>query len=122
MLVLGGFDVDGDGRNEAYGWNGVAGFYDRYPLKVPVGELVRCYLVNMVEHDPMASFHLHAQTFDLFRSGTSLDPDEHTDTVTLGQGERAIVEFRLPHRGRYMFHPHQSRMAAAGATGWFAAI
>jgi hypothetical protein len=79
------------------------GYYQKFPLKVPVGELVRLYLVNMVEYDPVASFHLHAQTFDLYRSGTSVTPHEHTDVVTLGQTERAIIEFRLPRRGGTCF-------------------
>ncbi len=118
LLCLCGFDIDGDGRNDVYAWNGMAGYYERYPLKVPAGELVRIYLMNMVEPDPIASFHLHAQTFDLYRSGTSASPHEHTDIVSLGPAERAILEFRLPRRGRYMFHPHQSRMAERGAMGW----
>jgi nitrite reductase (NO-forming) len=122
VLVLGGWDLDGDGRNELVCWNGVAGFFATYPLKVPVGELVRVYLVNMLEHEPLASFHLHAQTFDVYATGTSLEPDGHTDVVTLSQGERAIVEFRLLRPGRYMFHPHQSWLADRGAMGWFAAI
>jgi nitrite reductase (NO-forming) len=122
VLCLCGWDTDGDGRNEFYGWNGLAGYYQKFPLKVPVGELVRLYLINMVEYDPVASFHLHAQTFDLYRSGTSLTPHEHTDVVTLGQTERAIIEFRLPRRGRYMFHPHQTHMADRGAMGWIVAI
>jgi nitrite reductase (NO-forming) len=122
VLCLCGFDTDGDGRNDLYAWNGIAGYYDRFPLKVPVGELVRIYLVNMVDPDPIASFHLHAQTFDLYRSGTSQSPQEHTDIVSLGPTERAILEFRLPRRGRYMFHPHQSHMAERGAMGWIVAI
>jgi len=122
VLCLCGFDTDGDGRNDVYAWNGMAGYYERYPLKVPAGELVRIYLLNMVEPDPIASFHLHAQTFDLYRSGTSASPHEHTDIVSLGPAERAVLEFRLPRRGRYMFHPHQSRMAERGAMGWIVAI
>jgi FtsP/CotA-like multicopper oxidase with cupredoxin domain len=122
VLCLCGFDTDGDGRNDLYAWNGVAGYYDRFPLKVPAGDLVRIYLLNMLDPDPIASFHLHAQTFDLFRSGTSRVPQEHTDIVSLGPTERAILEFRLPRRGRYMFHPHQSHMAERGAMGWIVAI
>jgi nitrite reductase (NO-forming) len=117
-----GFDIDGDGRNDIYTWNGLAGYYERFPLKVPVGELVRIYLMNMLDHDPLASFHLHAQTFDVYRSGTSLIPQERTDIVGLGPAERVILEFRLPRRGRYMFHPHQSHMAERGAMGWIVAI
>jgi len=122
VLVLGGWDVDGDGHNELVCWNGIAGVYDRFPIKVPVGELVRVYLVNMLEYEPLASFHLHAQTFDVLRSGTSLEAHEHTDTIALAQGERAIIEFTLPEPGRYMFHPHQHHLADRGAMGWFAAI
>ncbi len=122
VLILGGWDLDGDGRNDLVCFNGVAGAYHRFPITVEVGALVRVYLVNLLEHDPIASFHLHAQTFDVYRSGTSLEPDAHTDVVALSQGERAIVEFRLPERGRYMFHPHQSRLADRGAMGWFAAV
>ncbi len=121
-LVLSGFDLNGDDRNEVYGWNGVAGFYDRFPIKVPAGELVRVYLLNMVADDPVASFHLHAEMFDIYRSGTRLTSDERSDVVTLAQTERAIIEFRLPRRGRYMFHPHQRHMAERGAMGWFAAV
>lgn len=122
VLLLSGWDTDGDGSNEVYTYNGIAGFFHRFPLKVPIGELVRVYVANMVEHEPLASFHLHAQTFDVFRSGAVGPPQEHTDTVTMSQAERAVIEFRLPEQGRYMFHPHQHHMAEAGAMGWFAAI
>ncbi len=122
VLLLSGWDLDGDGRNEVYTYNGIAGFFTRHPITVPVGDLVRAYVLNMVEYEPLASFHLHAQTFDVFRGGTATTPHDHTDTITLGQGERAIVEFRLPERGRYMVHPHQHHMAEAGAMGWFAAV
>jgi len=122
VLCLCGFDLEGKGRNDTYAWNGIAGYYEHFPLKVPVGELVRLYVVNMVENDSVASFHLHAQTFDVFRSGTSLEPHEHTDLLTLGPAERAVLEFRLNRRGRYMFHPHQSHMAERGAMGFIAAI
>ncbi len=121
VLVLSGWDLDGDGRNEIYAWNGVAGFYDRFPIKVPAGERVRFYVANLVEYDPVASFHLHAHTFDVFR-GSSLVPSDHTDVVSLGPTERVILEFTLPRRGRYMFHPHQGQMIEGGAMGWIVAI
>ena len=122
VLVLSGWDLDGDGEDELVAFNGIAGAYERHPITVPVGERVRLYVVNMLENTPVASFHLHAQTFDVFRSGTSLAPDEHTDIVALTQGERVVLEFSLPQRGRYMFHPHQTRLAMRGAMGWFAAV
>jgi FtsP/CotA-like multicopper oxidase with cupredoxin domain len=122
VLVLGGWPAAAGGRNQAYAWNGIAGYYARFPLKVAVGELVRLYVLNMVSFDPVASFHLHAETFDVWRTGWGPEPDDHTDIVTLGQSERVIVEFRLPRRGRYMFHPHQTHMAEQGAMGWIVAV
>lgn len=122
VLVLGGYDVDGDGRSDLFGWNGVAGFFARHPLKVRRGELVRLYVANLVVDEPIATFHLHANTFDVFRSGTRLVADEHTDVVALTVGERAVLEMRFPEPGRVMFHPHQSRMAEQGAMGWIAIV
>lgn len=122
VLVLSGWDVNDDRINELYSWNGVAGYYARYPLKVGVDEPVRLYVVNMTEYEPVGSFHLHAQTFDVKGHGLWKGLTDHADTVGLVQGGRAIIEFSLPELGRYMFHPHQHHMAAAGAMGWFAAI
>jgi nitrite reductase (NO-forming) len=122
VLVLGGFDTDGDGRSDLYGWNGVPGYQARFPLRVRAGELIRVYLLNMVTDEPVISFHLHAQSFDIYRTGTPGHATERSDVVTLAPTERAILEFRLPERGRYMFHPHQARLAERGAMGWFAAI
>lgn len=122
VLVLSGWDLDGDGQDELVTFNGIAGAYERHPITVPVGERVRLYVINMLENAPVASFHLHAQTFDVFRSGTSSVPDEHTDIVALTQGERVVLEFSLPERGRYMFHPHQTQLAMRGAMGWIAAV
>lgn len=121
-LVLGGFDVDGDGLSDLFGWNGVAGFYAKFPLKVRTGELVRVYVANFVTDQPLASFHLHAEMFKLYRNGTQLVSNEESDIVSLGPAERAMIEFRLPARGRYMFHPHQRAMAERGGMGWFAAV
>ncbi len=122
VLALSGWDVDEDGGNEVYSWNGVAGFYHKFPIKVPVGDRVRAYVLNMVEFDPVASFHLHAEMFDVYPSGMGDSPLLTADIISLGQMERAAVEFTLPELGRYMFHPHQHSIAARGAMGWFAAV
>ena len=121
-LLLSGFSNDEIGRNGVVAWNGVAGFYRDHPIKVARGELVRAYIVNMVEYEPLASFHLHAETFDVYPAGMGTSPVYRDDTIALAQGQRAIVEFTLPTYGRYMFHPHQHWLADKGAMGWFAAI
>lgn len=122
VLILGGFDLDGDGRSELFGWNGCAGFFARHPIKVRRDALTRLYVMNLVADEPVATFHLHAQTFDVYRSGTRRAPDAHSDVVALTLGERAILETRFTAAGRYMFHPHQPRMAERGAMGWIAAL
>jgi len=121
-LVLSGFSSDVIGRNGIVAWNGVAGFYHSFPIKVPAGEPVRLYVVNMLEHEPLASFHLHAETFDVYPAGMGKRPAFREDTIVLGMGQRAMIEFRLPSLGRYMFHPHQHWLAERGAMGWFAAV
>lgn len=121
-LMLSGFSNADIGQNGIVAWNGMAGFYHHYPIKVPVGEPVRAYVVNMLEYESVASFHLHAETFDVFPAGMGTAPAFRDDTVVLGQGQRAILEFTLPTVGRYMFHPHQHWLADRGAMGWFAAV
>lgn len=121
-LLLSGFSNDTIGRNGLVVWNGVAGFYAQHPIKVTKGEVVRAYVVNMLEYESLASFHLHAQTFDVYPAGMGTEPVFRDDTIALAQGQRAIVEFTLPEYGRYMFHPHQHWLADRGAMGWFAAI
>ncbi len=121
-LLLSGFSNDTIGRNGIVAWNGVAGFYDIHPIKVARDEPIRAYIVNMLEYEPLASFHLHARTFDVYPAGMGERPAFSDDTIALAQAQRAIVEFSLPDYGRYMFHPHQHWLAERGATGWFAAI
>ena len=121
-LLISGFSNDELGLNGVVAWNGVAGFYNSHPIKVPVGALIRAYVLNMVEHEPVASFHLHAETFDVYPGGMGEAPTFRDDTIVLAQAQRAIIEFTLPHLGRYMFHPHQYWLADRGAMGWLAAI
>jgi len=121
-LLLSGFSNEEIGRNGVVAWNGVAGLYDRFPIKIDRNEPVRAYVANMVEYEPLASFHLHAQTFGVYPAGMGEAPAFHDDTVALAQAQRVILEFTLPDYGRYMFHPHQNWLAERGAMGWFAAI
>lgn len=121
-LLLSGFSDKSIGRNGVVAWNGVAGFYHHHPIKVRAAEPVRLYVVNMLEYEPIGSFHLHAQTFDVYPAGMGDVPTFQDDTIALAQGQRAMVEFTLPTVGRYMFHPHQHWLAERGAMGWFAAV
>ena len=119
VMVMNAFDTDFDGDNEVYAANTVAFAYDVEPIPLRTGELQRLHVVNMTEHDPLNSIHLHANFFRLYRTGTSLEPDELTDVVTLGQAERAMLEFAYREPGQYMFHAHQTEFTELGWTGRF---
>ena len=119
VMVMNGFDTNFDRTNEVYGVNTVAFAYAQEPIRVRRGELVRIYLLNILEFDLVNSFHIHANFFDVFPTGTSLEPTELTDTIVQGQGQRAILELRFPYEGRYMFHAHVSEFAELGWMGFF---
>jgi FtsP/CotA-like multicopper oxidase with cupredoxin domain len=119
VMVMNGFDTNFDRSNEVYAVNTVAFDYLHRPVRVKRGELVRIYLVNALEFDLLNSFHVHANFFDYYPTGTKLEPRDFTDTVIQGQGERGILELRFPHPGKYMFHAHVSEFAELGWMGFF---
>jgi FtsP/CotA-like multicopper oxidase with cupredoxin domain len=118
VMVLNGYDTDGDGKNDYYTVNGGAFYYARYPIRVNRGELVRIYLANMTEFDLINSFHLHGELFRYYPTG-STDQFEYTDTVMLCQGQRGILELEFHNAGVFMFHAHQSEFSDAGWMGYF---
>jgi FtsP/CotA-like multicopper oxidase with cupredoxin domain len=121
VMVMNAFDTNFDAENEVYAVNSIANCYMHEPIKVQIGRLVRIYLVNLTEFDLINSFHLHGMFFDVFRTGTRGSPAEHTDTVMLCQGERAILETTFRYPGDFMFHAHQSEFAELGWMGLFRA-
>jgi FtsP/CotA-like multicopper oxidase with cupredoxin domain len=122
VMVMNGFDTNFDRSNEVYGVNTVAFAYMNQPIRVKRDELVRIYLVNALEFDFVNSFHIHANFFDYYPTGTRLEPRDFTDTVVLGQGERGILELRFPYTGKYMFHAHVSEFAELGWMGFFEVV
>jgi FtsP/CotA-like multicopper oxidase with cupredoxin domain len=71
-------------------------------------------VINITEFDPLNSLHLHANFFHLFRTGTSLEPDEFTDIVSMIQAERHMLEFTYDEPGDFMFHAHQTEFVDLG--------
>ncbi|HEX6666498.1 MAG TPA: multicopper oxidase domain-containing protein [Solirubrobacterales bacterium] len=119
VMVMNGFDTNFDLSNEVYAVNTVGFHYVNEPIQVKRDSPVRIYLVNILEYDPLNSFHVHANFFDYFPTGTRLQSTEFTDTVIQGQGQRGILEMRFPYDGDYMFHAHVSEFAELGWTGFF---
>ncbi|MCC6804799.1 MAG: multicopper oxidase domain-containing protein [Anaerolineae bacterium] len=123
MMVMNAFDTNFDGGNEIYAVNTVGHEFMRRPIPVKVGELVRVYLINVVEFDLINSFHIHGNFFNFYDHGTTLEPTGRTlDTVMMAQGQRGILEFHFRWPGKYMFHAHVSEFAELGWMSFFNAV
>ncbi|MBE9166274.1 multicopper oxidase domain-containing protein [Pleurocapsales cyanobacterium LEGE 06147] len=122
VMVMGGYDLDDDGHNELYAFNGIPNYYRDRPIPIYQNQLVRLYLLNMIEFDPAITFHIHANLFQVYPTGRTLKPSEESDVITLGTAERHILEFAYTYPGQYMFHPHQDDIAESGCMGYFDVI
>ena len=116
-MVMSAFDLDRDGEADFYAWNGRAFQYADHPIDLNVGDPVRMYVLNIFEE--MMAPHIHGNMFQLYRSGTSMKPNELTDVVSLGIAERAILEFKYEYPGPYMFQCHFTEHMELGLMGWF---
>jgi FtsP/CotA-like multicopper oxidase with cupredoxin domain len=119
VMIMNGYDTDFDTENNFYTVNGVPYYYMNHPIEIEKDRLIRVYLVNMLEFDQINNLHLHGNLYNLYRSGTSMEPDELTDMVTMSQGERGILEFSYKYPGQYMFHAHKTEFAEKGWMGMF---
>ena len=119
VMVMNAFDTNFDGENEVYAVNTIAFAYMNNPIEIEAGQLQRAHVINITEFDPINSIHLHANFFDLYRTGTSLRPDEFTDIISMGQAERHMIEFTYSSRGHFMFHAHQTEFVDLG---WMSAF
>ncbi|MDO8359742.1 MAG: multicopper oxidase domain-containing protein [Devosia sp.] len=122
VMVMNAFDTNFDGGNEFYAVNSIAHAYAKQPIVIDKSRPVRIYLVNVTEFDPINSFHLHANFFDYFDTGTTLTPTLRTvDLITQCQAQRGILEFTFKDHepGMYMFHAHQTEFTELGWMGMF---
>ncbi len=117
VMVMNAFDTTFDAGNEVYAVNSAAFHYMKHPIPVDRTRPVRIYLINVTEFDPINSFHLHANFFDYYDHGTTLEPTLRTvDTISQVQGQRGILEFTYQDHepGLYMFHAHVTEFAELG--------
>lgn len=122
VMVMGGYDINDDNKNELYAFNGLPNYYMQHPIQIYQNQLVRMYLLNMIEFDPALTFHMHANFFRVYPTGMTLTPSHQSDVITMGTAERHILEFAYPFTGKYMFHPHQDAIAEMGCMGHFEVI
>ena len=110
---------DDERDNEIYSVNGFAFGYMNHPIQLDVGETYRIYLANMLEFDLVNSFHVHGMMFKYTPSGTVGSSPFITDIVTLGQGDRGILEMTATQKGHFMFHAHVDEFTQLGWMGLF---
>ena len=119
VMVLNGLDMDFDGENNFYAANTIPFYYQHHPIQIDTDELVRIYVVNMVEFDPINNFHLHGNLYEYYPTGTDIIPSFYTDMITLSQTERGIMEFKYQYPGNYLFHAHKVEFSEKGWVGIF---
>ncbi len=122
VLVMAGYDVNDDNHNEYYAFNGLPHYYMDNPIRIYQNQLIRLYVLNIIEFDPAVTFHLHANFFDVYPTGMTLTPSQKSDVITMGIAERHILEFAFRYPGKYMFHPHQDAIAENGCMGLFEVV
>jgi manganese oxidase len=119
VLIMDAFDPNDDKRNDLYAFNGLPDYYMHNPIPIYQNQLVRLYVLNVVEFEAALTFHLHANFFRVYPTGMTTQPTHESDVITMGMAERHILEFSYPYPGKYMFHPHQDEIAEAGCMGMF---
>ena len=119
VMVLNGFDTDFDTENNFYAANSIPFYYQHHPIQINKDQLIRVYVVNMVEFDPINNLHLHGNLYYYYPTGTNTVPSTFTDMITLSQTERGIMEFKYNYTGKYLFHAHKVEFSEKGWIGVF---
>jgi len=119
VMVLNGLDTDFDTENNFYAANTIPFYYQHHPIQISTNELIRVYVVNMVEFDPINNLHLHGNLYHYYPTGTDTAPSFYTDMITLSQTERGIMEFEYTYPGKYLFHAHKVEFSEKGWVGIF---
>ena len=119
VMVLNGFDTDFDTENNNYAVNTVPFYYQNNPIEINVNELIRVYVMNILEFDQINNLHMHGNLFDYYPTGTYRVPSAYTDMVTFSQGDRGIMEFVYQYPGKYLIHAHKVEFSEKGWVGAF---
>ncbi len=119
VMILNGFDTDFDTENNFYAANTIPFYYQHHPIQINAEQLVRVYVINILEFDQINNLHMHGNLYEYYPSGTYRMPSQFTDMITLSQGERGIMEFTYTFPGKYLFHAHKTEFAEKGWTGIF---
>jgi nitrite reductase (NO-forming) len=106
-------------------WNGVADQYAEHPIKVPVGETVRVFVLN-AGPSVDSSFHVVGTVFEqVIKEGVELsranDGSWGAQAVALSPAQGAIAEMHFDEDGTYPIVTHAFNFVGRGALGLFQA-
>ncbi len=106
-------------------FNGVANQYADHPIKVPVGETVRVFILNAGPNID-SSFHVVGTIFhSVIKEGVVLEAGNEgnwgAQAVDLSPAQGAIVEMRFDEAGLYPIVTHAFNFVGKGALGLFQA-
>jgi nitrite reductase (NO-forming) len=111
----------GNGSPDLTVFNGYANQYADNPIPVRVNEPVRVFVMN-AGPCVWSSFHVVGTIFDrAYVNGNPKNEHVGLQSVTIGPGDGAVVEFTLTQPGHYPFVNHSFGHAAQGAVGLFLA-
>ena len=110
---------------DAVVWNGVANQYAEHPIRVPVGEEVRVFVLNAGPSID-SSFHVVGTIFhEVIKEGVHLTEGNEgnwgSQAVDLSPAQGAIVEMRFDEDGMYPIVTHAFNFVGRGALGLFQA-
>ncbi|HEY8448031.1 MAG TPA: multicopper oxidase domain-containing protein [Thermomicrobiales bacterium] len=111
----------GNGTMDYCVFNGYANQYMEHPISVEVNAPIRVFIVN-AGPNIWSSFHVVGTIFDaVYINGNPANKLVGLQSVTIGPGDGAVVEFTLDEPGEYPFVNHAFGHAAHGAVGIFQA-
>ena len=120
LMVMNGFNTNFDAEgNQVYAVNTVAFHYVNEPIAVQRDEPIRIYLVNVLEYDPINSFHIHGELLQPLPDRDLADPDRVHRHPRPGPGPAGGARDVFPYAGDYMFHAHKTEFAELGWMGFF---
>lgn len=96
-------------------FNGHASQYVDEPIEIPVGEMVRIYLINQGPN-VWSAFHIVGAIFDHgYWNANPKNVMEGLQTISVGPGDGVAVEFMVDEPGDYIAVNHSFGHAAHGA-------
>jgi nitrite reductase (NO-forming) len=111
----------GNGTMDYCVFNGYANQYVENPIAVEVKAPIRVFVVN-AGPNVWSSFHVVGTVFDaVYVNGNPANKLVGLQSVTIGPGDGAVVEFTLDEPGTYPFVNHAFGHASHGAVGLFQA-